>query len=428
MRSTKSDIVSLPGPDEITRVTLPNGITVLVRENRSSPAVVIDGTLRAGSIDEGRRLAGLSNFTASALMHGSDGYSFDQIHECIESAGANLHTSSGMHTAGFSGKCLAEDLDLLLNVASDVMRRPEFPEEHVERLRGQILTALSVRNHDTRAMAALAFYEELYGPDHPYGYANSGYPDTIRAIRRSDIVDFHNHHYGPRDMFIVIVGSVDPQEALALVDKHFGDWNNSSQGHRSSSPHAARPKTGLSRQVTISGKTQSDIVIGWLGPRRNDPDYQVVRLANSVLGVFGMYGRLGDKVRNKLGLAYYSFSRVDGSFGPGTWRMSAGVNPDNIEAAKDAMLREAERMVSQKVRSSELDDNKSYLLGSLPIHLETNEGVASSIVNMELYNLGLDYLQCLAGQIRGITQEQILVTARKYIDPERFVLSVAGPS
>ena len=427
MKTSGLDIGSLPGPDDVLRVTLGNGIVVLARENVSSPAVVIDCTLRAGAIHEGRSQAGLANFTSSSLMRGSDGHVFDQIHEKIESVGASLHMSSGVHTAGFSGKCLVEDLDLLLGLTSDLLRRPTFPEDHLTRLRGEIVTALAVRAHDTRSMSALSFYEELYGVDHPYGYASSGYHDTVCAIRRADVVDFHKQHYGPRDMFVVIVGNLDPKKAVELVEKNFGDWTNPMQAPLVAAPEASQPQQAQSRLVSIAGKTQSDIVIGCLGPRRKNPDFQSIRLANSVLGVFGMYGRLGDNVRNKLGLAYYCYSRVDGSFGPGTWRMAAGVNPDNVEVAKDAMLHEARRLITKRVRPSELEDNKSYLLGSLPLYLETNEGVASSIVNMELYDLGLDYLQRLPGQIESITRDQVLAAAQRYIDPERFVLAVAGP-
>jgi zinc protease len=276
-------------------------------------------------------------------------------------------------------------------------------------------------------MSSLAFYEEIYGGDHPYGYAIGGYHDTIRDISRERLVDFHKQHYGPGGMFLVIVGSVDAEEALTLVDKHFGDWKDSGQSHRVLVPQAQPPQQAKLRKVPISGKTQSDIVLGFLGPCRHDPDFQAVSLANSILGVFGMYGRLGKNVRNKLGLAYYSFSRVDGSLGPGTWRMIAGVNPTNVEAAKEAMLHEARLLISKKVRHSELEDNKSYILGSLPLQLETNEGVAHSIANIEMYDLGLDYLQLLPDQILGITSEQILAAASKHITPEQFVMAVSGP-
>ncbi|MFQ5409208.1 MAG: M16 family metallopeptidase [Anaerolineales bacterium] len=421
------DLRSLPGPDNITRVTLDNGITVLARENFHSPAVVLDGALQAGSIYEGRSKAGLASFTASALMRGAANYSFEEIYERIEPIGAHLSTGSGTHTAGFDGKSLAEDLETLLELAADVLRRPTFPEDHIERLRGEYLTGLAMRAHDTRAMAGLTFYETLYGDDHPYGYSGSGYPDTVQAITRDDIVAFHRRHYGPRGMLVVIVGAVAAQEAVALVEKYFGDWRQPDQPERAAVPAVEPPAEVTRRMIPLAGKTQSDLVLGFLGPARADADFQAARLANSILGVFGMMGRLGDNVRNKQGLAYYSYSGLESRFGRGAWRLIAGVNPANVERAVEGMLAEVRRMVTRKVTAAELADNKAFMLGRIPLQLETNEGVAGTIANMEQHALGLDYLQRLPDQIASISRDDLLAAAQNYLDPDRYVLSIAGP-
>ena len=212
----------LLGPHDVTRRILPNGITVIVRENMNSPSVIVDASMQIGSIYENRSQAGLANFTASMLMQGTDNSTFKQIHERIESVGARLDSACGVHTGGFSGKALAEDLDLLLATAADTVRNPTFPADHVERIRGEILTGLAMRAHNTRAMASLTFYETLFGREHPYGYSNDGYPDTIVNLRRKDMQQFHGKHYGPKEMVIVIVGSVSTRTAIRLVDKHFG--------------------------------------------------------------------------------------------------------------------------------------------------------------------------------------------------------------
>ena len=157
----------LLGPHDVTRRILPNGITVIVRENMNSPSVIVDASMQIGSIYENRSQAGLANFTASMLMQGTDNSTFKQIHERIESVGARLDSACGVHTGGFSGKALAEDLDLLLATAADTVRNPTFPADHVERIRGEILTGLAMRAHNTRAMASLTFYETLFGREHP---------------------------------------------------------------------------------------------------------------------------------------------------------------------------------------------------------------------------------------------------------------------
>ncbi|HLB49948.1 MAG TPA: pitrilysin family protein [Anaerolineales bacterium] len=419
------DTSSFPGPDNITRVILPNGIIVLARENFTSPAVVFEGSLYVGGLDEPREKAGLARFTAACLMRGNEKRSFGEIYEQIESIGARLSVSGGTHTSGFGGKSLAEDLDLMLGLAADALRRPTFPPDHVEKLRGEIMTGLAIRAHDTGAMASLAFDELLY-PDHPYGASDDGYPETIAAITRDDLNNFHKTHFSPKGMIVTIVGAVKTAEAVSLVEKHFGDWS-ASQPERPPLPPAPRIPDVRRKYIPIPGKSQCDIVIGCVGPKRSDSDFLDTRLANNIFGVFGMYGRLGDVVREKHGLAYYALSQITGGLGPGPWQIVAGVNPKNVELATELIVKEMKRLITTKVTAAELADNKSYFIGRLPLQLETNEGVAGTIESMELYDLGLDYLRRYPSLINEITRDRVQAAAAKYLDPERYAVAVAGP-
>jgi zinc protease len=419
------NVSSLPGPDDITRVELPNGLVVLTRENFTSPAVVINGSLRAGALDEQREKSGLARFTAACLMRGTEARTFAEIYEQIESIGARLSFGGGTHTTGFGGKALAEDLDFLLGMAAEALRRPVFPADHVEKLRGEFMTGFAIRAHDTGSMASMAFDELLY-PNHPYGVADDGYPETVAAITRDDLVDFHRTYYGPQGMILVIVGAVKAEEAVALAQKHFGDWQSPGPS-RPPLPPTPRLASIQRRNVPIPGKSQSDIFLGCVGPRRNDPDYLEARMANNIFGMFGMYGRLGDVVREKHGLAYYVYSQVTGGLGPGPWQIVAGVNPKNVELAIDLIVKEMARLTTKKVSAEELADNKSQFIGRLPLQLETNEGVAGMLESIELYQLGLDYLRRYPSLINALTREQVQAAAAKYLDPERYAAAVAGP-
>lgn len=150
-------------------------------------------------------------------------------------------------------------------------------------------------------------------------------------------------------------------------------------------------------------------------------------VANAIWGQFGMGGRIGDNVREKQGLAYYAYGSVDGNFGPGAWTATAGVAPENVERAINSILAEARRLREEPVAPEELADVQTYLIGSLPIRLETNEGLASAIADMAWYDLGLDYLQKTEERVRAVTVEDVQRMAQTYMDPERYVLSVAGP-
>jgi len=162
--------------------------------------------------------------------------------------------------------------------------------------------------------------------------------------------------------------------------------------------------------------------------RRLDPDFDPARLANTVLGVFGMMGRLGANVRERQGMAYYAFSRLSGDREPGTWVAIAGVNPANVKRAQRAMLDEVKHLQDEIVPEAELEDCKHYLTGSLPLQLETNDGVASLLVDIEWHNLGLDYLERYTEIIQSLTAEEVQRVARKYLDTSSYVLALAGPN
>ena len=421
------DLTSIPGPDNIVRKVYANGMTVLVKENFSSPSVVIDGLLRVSSADDSVGQEGLSSFTANMLMRGTLNRSFAEIYETIESVGASMDVSSGVNVSMFGAKSLAEDLGLMVEVLADVLRQPSFPEGEIEKLRGEVMTSLEERANDTRRTASLTFRELLYPVGHPYSRSTEGYVETVQSITRDDIAGFYRARYGAKGLIVSIVGAVRAEDALAAWEAAFGDWLGASNQRE---PVAAVPKLAERREkrVDMPGKIQSDIVLGWGGPRSSEPDYLDARLANSILGVFGLYGRLGAKVREKGGLAYYSYSRVEGGLGPGAWSVVAGVNPVNVDKAIPLIQTEIKRIRDSKVTATELKDNKSYAIGSMPLGLETNDGVAGIILDMELYGLGLDYLIRYPDLINSITTVRIQAAAQRYLDPDHFALAVAGPA
>ncbi len=427
MRTEKANrSAALPGPDDVLRVELKNGITVLARENFTSPAVVVDGLLHGGALQEPDGKTGLANFHSMVLMRGTRRHTFGELYEEIESNGASLDFSSGGHTYRFGSKSLAEDLPLMLNLAAEVLCEPTFPPEHVEKVRGQILTALQLRAHDTRWMASLAFSELAYPPGHPYGRSVGGYIETISSITRDEIVAFHRN-LGPRGAIVVVVGAVKAVDAVRMVEDALGGWHNPEQPAIPQAPPAPRLEEIRRKTVTIPGKSQADLVLGYPGPARSSPDFQAARMANSILGVFGMMGRLGDSIREQEGLAYYSYSQLAGGFGPGPWTVIAGVAPDKIEATVEIIRQQIRRMVEEPVTAEELSDNKNFFNGQLVLALETNEGVAGSIMMMEMYQLGLDYLRRYADIVNALSVEDVQAAAARYLNPDAFALGVAGP-
>ncbi|MEO0599724.1 MAG: insulinase family protein, partial [Chloroflexota bacterium] len=150
------------------------------------------------------------------------------------------------------------------------------------------------------------------------------------------------------------------------------------------------------------------------------------QIANSILGEFGMMGRVGNVIREQLGLAYYAYSRLDGGVGRGAWTITAGVSPENVPVTIEKARAEIARLTDTLVSAIDLEDNQSYFTGRLPLRLESNYGLASTIHAMVEYELGLDYLVQYRDHIFSITREDVRNAAARYLHADKLVVSVAG--
>ena len=417
---------SLPGPDDVHREVLSNGITVLARSNFNSPSVVISGFFNAGALFDSDEKLGLADFVTSALMRGTKKRSFDEIYQALESVGASLGFNTGVHRSGFHGRSLAEDLPLLLSLLAESLTQPTFPKAEIEKLRSQMLTGLAIRAQDTGDMASLLFDQILF-KDHPYSRPEDGFTETIQRITREDLAKFQRETYGPRGMAIVVVGGVKPEEVVRQVQRALGGWQVKGQKDSPELPSLKTLKKTVSKIHKIAGKSQSDLVVGTNGPKRKDPEFMSALVGNNILGQFGMMGRIGEVVREKSGLAYYAGSSLNAGLGPGSWEVSAGINPQNVKKATELIISELKRFVDSGVTADELADTQANFVGRLPLSLESNGGVANALLNIERYDLGLDYYRRYEDLVREVTPENVLSAARKFVDPDTLAIAVAGP-
>ncbi|MEE9599935.1 MAG: pitrilysin family protein, partial [Anaerolineales bacterium] len=322
-------------------------------------------------------------------------------------------------------KSLADDLNNLLEILADVLLEPVFPEAHIERVRSQLLTGLDIRAQDTSEMASMGF-DQITFAGHPYENPSDGFIETITAIKAEDLVNFHKTHYGPMEMVIVIVGAVEPDKALSLVEEKFGGWTNPNQPAVIQVPDVKRLEKTIQKHHTIDEKSQTDIVLGVVGPPRKADDFYPALIGNNILGQFGMMGRIGKSVRKKAGLAYYAYSSLSSGIGPGSWTVSAGVDPKNVDLALQLITEEIRIFVNDPVTSEELKDNQSNFIGKWPLTLESNAGVAGALLSIEHHQLGLDYFQRYENMVSAITPDEILKAARGYLSPDRLAISTSG--
>jgi zinc protease len=177
----------------------------------------------------------------------------------------------------------------------------------------------------------------------------------------------------------------------------------------------------------MPNKSQADLVLGNIGPIRRADDFYAAEVGDTILGQLGLGGRIGLNVRDQEGMAYYARTSLSGNLGPSPWTVYAGVNPANIDKAVDLILAEVRRFRNEPVTAQELADAKAYLTGILPLQMESNEGVASILLETHLYQLGDDFIARYPDLINGVTPEQIQAAAQRYLSDEVYALSIAGP-
>lgn len=409
-----------------TRHVLANGMVALIQRNPSTPTVSVRGEVRAGSVHEEPAQGGLAAFTGAALIRGAGERSFQQIVSETEERGCSVSAGGGLHSSGFGGKALVEDLPLILAILADMLARPGFPAHEIEKLRGQFLTSLRESEQETGIQARRAARELLYPPEHPYSRLGSGTIETVQALTRDDLVRFHAC-YHPVGASVAVVGDVDPPAVIAALEQSLGAWAPAGTPLALDVPSTPPLSEVRRRDVPMRGKVQSDVIWAVPGLRRNDPDFYPAMLANMILGRLGMGGRLGEHVREQQGMAYYCYSGLEADVGAGPWSAVAGVNPANVERAIAAILHEVAQFATTGPTAQELSDARDFLTGSLVLSLETNDGIAATLLAIERFGLGLDFIDRYPAIIGAVTHEQIVEVARRYLATDGYVLAVAGP-
>ncbi|MBV9545481.1 MAG: insulinase family protein, partial [Chloroflexi bacterium] len=409
------------------RFPFKNGLVLLHNRAASNPSVVVRALVRAGASRETPGDHGVAGLTGRMLRQGTEHIGKVELAEELDGMGAGLSVDVGYGLVAVSIKCLSGDFRRALEIISELVRRPRFPADELERLRGQVLTDLTEMEDNTRVVAERTWRELAYPSTHPFSRLTVGNRETIQRVDRDELNAFHEAWYGPNQTTLMVVGDVEFDAAAEATDHLFGDW----PGVRIERVEASMPASDLppreQREIAMAGKTQADVAIGLPTLDRSAPDYYALSFANHILGRMYFMGRFGEKVRDEQGLAYYATSELHSSYGRGAWLMRAGVNPRNLDKALDSINFELRRFLDDGPTEDEQADGVRSLLGSLPRQLETNEGAAAVMAEIELYDLGLDFLERYPSIVRSLTRDQVINTARAWLLPEQLVTAIAGP-
>ena len=423
------------------RVTLENGVTIIAKANHTTPAVSLLIGVRTGAYADPPDRDGTAALCARVLDRGTVTRSADAIADDLDGRGASLSVIAGRHQMALAATCLSDDFSAVLALAADVARHPRFDDQEIATRRENLIATIRQGEDDPASMAVDAFMQALYR-DHPYARKVRGTVAGIEAIRRQDLVRFHQKGFEPSGIVVVIVGDIDEDAVEAAVAKLFGDWSafaKAPAAQAADSAQATADKASVivpdapsltTRQlvsVPMMNKSQADVAYGFVGIRRSDPDYTAMSVMNNALGQYAIGGRLGDSIRERQGMAYYVYSSLDATFGPGPFSIRAGVSAANVEKTIASIDTELTTLLEKGFTAQEIDESKSYMIGAIPRQLETNAAIAAFLLSVETFGLGLDYDERLPGLIGAVTKEAADAAARRLLDPARATVAVAGP-
>lgn len=409
-----------------------NGAVVLAKQTRTMPAVTINLAVRAGSVCDPLDAPGAMYLLSRVIDRGtrattsSAARSAEDIAEALDSRGIVMGLSVTRHLLSLVCTCLAEDFEAVMALSADIVRAPALPEDELATRKGEVITAIRQDEDNPGVRASEALMALLYPPPHPYGIPAKGNAQVVEALTRDRLMALHAARFAPSEVSVVVVGDVDTGRAADVVSGAFGGW--AAQAPPPVEPRPVVPSQTRRRTVIpMMNKAQADIAYGFTTLTRTDPMYYASWLMNHAFGQYSMSGRLGDSIREKQGMAYYAYSTLDANLMPGPLVVRAGVSPENVDRAVASIDEEVGRLVREGLTQSELDDSRRFLIHAMPRSLETNSSIASFLQNAELYGLGLDYDLRLPDLLRGVTLEQANTVARRFLDPAKATVVIAGP-
>jgi len=408
------------------RSVLANGTTVLVKPTRAIPAVTISVAMRAGSVCDPVDAPGSIHLLSRVIDRGTATRTALEIAEDLDGRGATLTTTVTRHSLTLSCACLADDFHAVLALLGDIVMAPSLPEEELEKRKAEVITAIRQDEDHPAVRATEALMALLYPDPHPYGRPSKGRIEVVDGLTRERLLQLHDARFSPRALCVVIVGDVAIDDAAAAAERVFGGWPA-----REPAPIALPPvvENAVRRRLVIPmmNKAQADVAYGFATITRADPAYYACWLMNNVLGQFSMGGRLGDSIRERQGMAYYVYSRLDANVARGPLSIYAGVSPDNVDRAVASIDEEVGRLVRDGVTAKELNESRQYLVGSMPREFETNSGIANFLQMAEFFGLGLDFDVRLPELLHAVTLDDLHAAARRLLDPARATIVIAGP-
>ena len=409
----------------IQKRQLSNGLPVWIVELHEVPVAQVNLLIKSGSADDPPRRFGLASMTAAMLAQGAGSRNALQVADAIDYLGADLVSSSGVDSSVVRLHVPVARLGDALPIMADVALRPTFPNDELERLRQQRLTAILQSRDDPAGIASAAFARAVYGTTHRYGTPTVGTAEVIKTFTPDDLKSFYASAYRPDNATLIAVGDVTPDRLVPMLESSFGSWKAASGQKPSQALGNAQPPA--TRQIVLvdkPGAPQSQIRIGTVGVPRSTPDYFPLVVLNTVLG--GSFtSRLNNNLREVHGYAYGASSTFDMRAGPGPFVAAAGVQTDKTAEALKEFFNELNGIL-KPVPEDELARAKNYVSMRFPGTFETTGDMSRRLEDMVLFRLPDDYFSTYVDRIQAVTSANAQAVASKYINPSRLMVVVVG--
>ncbi len=411
-------------PSFQTRI-LPNGLRVVVAPVHAHPVVTVLAVVEAGATRDPLGKHGLAVLTGRALAEGTTTMSALELAERVETLGTVLDTGADWDSSIVQLTALRERAGDAFAVLAEVLRRPSFPAQEMQRLAEERLSDLTQIRADSRGLADVALNRLLYAATSRFARLAGGDERSIPTITRDDVVRFHAEHFVPEATALLVVGDCSVDEAVQMATQHLGDWTGTAQPvpDPDASPRFADSRVHL---VAKPDAQQSELRLGHVAVPRAHPDYFPLVVMNAILG--GLFSsRLNLNLREKHGFTYGAHSTFDWRRAASPFELSSAVQTDKCADAVREALHEVRRMREEKVSDEELSLAVSYLDGVFPIRFETTAAIASGLANVEIFRLPSNYFDSYRQRVRDVSADDVLRAARTHLDPARLQIVVVGP-
>jgi len=412
-RSTKA---ALP---KIEKFELKNGLKVLLLKDDTLPIASLSMVGLGGLRTEDFKTNGISNLVSEVLLCGTNKRSEEDIFSHIEGLGATLSSFSASNTFGLSANCLDKDLDLVLELLSDVVQNPEFNQSKIEREKFVIKASIRA-TEDNIYQSGMRTLKYVLFKNHPYRFQTMGRVSTVDGFMREQISDYYRTYYRPHNMVLAISGNINKKKVKEKINALFGRFKGRPLAEINPPVEKKKRKSRkLSRNIE---KEQSLVLLGYLGTTVDNHDQYELQVLSSVLS--GINGRLSQSIREEKGLAYTLDMQSVAGVERGLIIFYIGTTKENLKTAKNELFKEIELLRTDGINDEELKSAKNELIGLHRIGLQRNQDVIMRATLDELYGLGFNNFREYEDKIRSVTKESVLQIARKYLDPNTYVLLI----